>query len=181
MTKEQAIAEAKHDREVYLNYPLKIGLLRRDCEAFAKSEEILGRKYEAMAVRDIANHLHFIGDPRNVENNPDYAGLASSSPSLYTFIAQRRVDAERTPLPDIDEGRDFLGIDEAQDLLRSRRSGDRYVKLLSENADFFRKMGLEVLYQGPQQSQMDKNFRGKSTKKVLAEKFEYRTPRLVWR
>lgn len=173
LTKEQAEAAKQHDRESYLNFPLKMGILRRDCEAWAKSEEILGNKYRAMAYRDLPNHIHFIGRLEKVPKGDDWAGVHSVSPNLYTFLAQRRKMAEDNALPDEDEGRDYLGVDEAQDLLRSRRSGNKYVKLLSEHADFFRKMGLEVQYQGPQQSQMDKNFRGKTSKKVLAEKYEY--------
>jgi hypothetical protein len=178
MTVEQAIEAATHLRESYLNYPLKMGLLRQHCEAWAKSEELLGNKYRAMAYRDMPNHIHFIGSPEKIPKGKEWEGVDCVSPNLYVFLAQRRQMAEKQPLPDEDEGRDYLGVDEAQDLLRSRRSGDKYVKLLSEHADFFRKMGLEVQYQGPQQSQMDKNFRGKSTKKVLAEKYEYVDPEI---
>jgi len=169
--------ERKHQRECYLNFPLKMALLKADSERWARSEEALGNKYRAMAYRDMPNHIHFIGNLNEVPKDPDFAGVDSVSPSIYHFIARRRNEVEANPLPDRDEGRDLLLLDEAQDLARSRRSGDRYVKIISENADFFRKMGLEVQYQGPQQSQMDKNFRGKSTKKTLAEKFEYTDPK----
>lgn len=187
MTTDQMNEAVKHLRQSYLNFPSKIALLRADCEAQARVQEasqgtfefddkVLSAKYRAMATRDIPNHIFYIGSPQNLPQLPEYGGVQSVSNNVYSFIAKRRVEVEKNPLPDGDEGKDFMGIDEAQDLLRSRRSGDKYVKVLSENADFFRKMGLEVQYQGPQQSQMDKNFRGKSTKKILAEKFEYRDP-----
>jgi hypothetical protein len=174
---EKAREESTHLRHCYLNFPLKMGLLKADTQRWADAEEAQGNKYRALAYRLTPDFIHFIGRLDEVPKTPEFEGVVSVSNSLYHFIAQRRQAAEANPLPDRDEGKDYLGIDEAQDLIRSRRSGDRYVKILSENTDFFRKMGLEVEYQGPQQSQMDKNFRGKSTKKVLAEKFEYVDPR----
>ena len=176
ITIEQAKEEAKHDRQVFINYPLKIAVLKADLEKAAQEEEKIGNKYKAMALRDIPNHLFFLGSLDMVPKTPQYVGVQSAAKNVYNFIADRRAAMESDPLPDEDEGRDFLGLDEAQDLLRSRRSGDKYVKVVAENADFFRKMGLETWYQGPNQPQMDKNFRGKNTKKCLAEKFEYADP-----
>jgi hypothetical protein len=158
---EKAREESTHLRHCYLNFPLKMGLLKADTQRWADAEEAQGNKYRALAYRLTPDFIHFIGRLDEVPKTPEFEGVVSVSNSLYHFIAQRRQAAEANPLPDRDEGKDYLGIDEAQDLIRSRRSGDRYVKILSENADFFRKMGLEVEYQGPQQSQMDKNFRGK--------------------
>jgi|GEM_PF-6653681 hypothetical protein len=162
ITQAQMDEKVKHLRKCYANFPVKIGLLRADCEAEAKRQETAGDKWGAWATRHIADYIFYIGEIGNVPKLPDYAGVQVAAPSVYHFIAWRRNEVDKNPLPDEDEGRDYFGIDEAQDLIPSRRSGDRYVKILSGNADFFRKMGLEVQYQGPQQSQMDKNFKGKT-------------------
>jgi hypothetical protein len=161
ITQEYMNERVKHLRICYANFPTKVGLLRADCEAEAKRLDGLGDKWGAWATRHIADYIFYIGDINNVPKLPEYAGVQVAAPSVYHFIAWRRTEVDKSPLPDEDEGRDYFGIDEAQDLIPSRRSGDRYVKILSGNADFFRKMGLEVQYQGPQQSQMDKNFKGK--------------------